>query len=171
MENQTTPELDSQLDQNENMGDLNTRIAVLEQQVDDITTLLFHSAKFDTESLTPIADRAARAKELYDAQGTYPKGCSQFVCAVLGIPYEIAKTLMGIDPQEIYDWSAIPAGAIVGWQKPKGPFDHVSVYVNDGTSKFIDVRQPADPQVPNPKPRRPNGYGSQKVYLSTRFGS
>lgn len=171
MDDQKTAETGAQPDYDEDMGDRATRIAVLEQQVDDITTLFLNSTIFDTESLVPIADRAAKAKELFDAQGSYPKGCSQFVCAVLGIPYELAKTLMGTDPKEINDWSTITTGAIVGWQKPSGPFDHVSVYVDDGTSKFIDVRQPADAQVPNPKPRRLKSYGPQKLYLSTRFGS
>jgi hypothetical protein len=155
------------VESDENMGNLDTRIAVLEQQVDDITTMFLSSTKFETMSLFSTADRVTKAQELYDAQGIYPRGCSEFVCAVLGIPYELAKTLMGTDPDEITDWSTITAGAIVGWQKPNGPFDHVSAYVNDGSSKFIDVRQPA----PDSKPRRLGSYGTQKVYLSSRFGS
>lgn len=167
MENRKSISPDSQVDSDDDMRSLDTRIAVLEQQIDDITTMFVSSKKFETKSLFSTADRVTRAQELYEAQGTYPRGCSEFVCAVLGIPYELAKTLMGTDPDEIKDWSTIPAGAIVGWQKPNGPFDHVSVYVNDGTSKFIDVRQPA----PDSKPRRLGSYGPQKIYLSSRFGS
>lgn len=157
----------AQVDSDDDMGNLHTRIAVLGQQIDDITTMFLGSKKFETKSLFSTSERVTKAQELFNAQGTYPRGCSEFVCAVLGIPYELAKTLMGTDPDEIKDWSTVPAGAIVGWQKPNGPFDHVSVYVNDGTSKFIDVRQPA----PDSKPRRLGSYGAQKLYLSSRFGS
>lgn len=171
MKNRTSAQLGPHAECEDNMGDLATRVAVLEQQIDDIMKLFLSPTIFADESSIPISDRAAKAKELYDAQGTYPRGCSQFVCAVLGIPFELAKALMGADPEEIVDWSTVPAGAIVGWQKPNGPFDHVSVYVNDGSSKYIDVRQPADPQTPSPKPRRLGSYGAQKLYLSARFGS
>lgn len=123
------------------------------------------------DKLTLIADRPAEAARLYDAQGTYRRGCSEFVCAVLGIAYEQANDLMGDDPQEITDWSTVTPGAIVGWQKTSGS-GHVSVYVKDELSTYIDVREPASSSDPNPKPRRLNSYGNaQKMYLSSRFGS
>jgi len=122
-------------------------------------------------ALTVISDRAAKAAQLHDAQGTYRRGCSEFVCAVLGLAYEQANDLMGDDPQEITDWSKITIGAIVGWKK-EGGSGHVSVYVKDRLSTYIDVREPASSSNPNPKPRRLNSYGNnQKIYLSSRFGN
>ncbi|AST87559.1 hypothetical protein V4889_17335 [Ralstonia solanacearum species complex bacterium KE101] len=121
--------------------------------------------------LTLIDDRPTEAARLFDAQGTYRRGCSEFVCAVLGIAYEQANDLMGDDPQEIIDWSTVTPGAIVGWKKTGGS-GHVSVYVKDGFSTYIDVREPASSNDPNPKPRRLNSYGNaQKMYLSSRFGN
>lgn len=122
-------------------------------------------------ALTPIDDRVAKAVQLFDAQGIYRRGCSEFVCAVLGIAWEQANDLMGDNPTEITDWSLVSPGAIVGWKKTGGS-GHVSVYVNDGTSTYIDVREPASSSNPNPKPRRLGSYGnSQKMYLSSRFGT
>ncbi|MDH0132757.1 hypothetical protein N7381_05825 [Pseudomonas asiatica] len=121
--------------------------------------------------LTDISGRPARAAQLYDAQGTYRRGCSEFVCAVLGLAYEQANDLMGDDPQEITDWSTVTPGAIVGWKK-EGGSGHVSVYVKDRLSTYIDVREPASSSNPNPKPRRLSSYGNnQKMYLSSRFGN
>lgn len=121
--------------------------------------------------LTPIDERVTRAVQLCDVQGVYRRGCSEFVCAVLGIAWEQANDLMGDNPVEITDWSLVKPGAIVGW-KTNGGSGHVSVYVNDGTSKYIDVREPASTSNPNPKPRRLISYGnSQKMYLSSRFGT
>ena len=121
--------------------------------------------------LTSIDDRVAKAVQLHDAQGVYQRGCSEFVCTVLAIRWESANALMGDNPTEITDWSIVKPGAIVGWAKSGGS-GHVSIYVNDGKSKYIDVREPASSSNPNPKPRRLSSYGeSQKMYLSSRFGS
>lgn len=120
--------------------------------------------------LTPLGDRAAKAARLHDAQGVYRRGCSEFVCAVLGVAYEQANDLMGDDPTQITDWNAVTPGSIVGWITAGGS-GHVSVYVKDGISTFIDVRAPASNSVPDPKPRRLSSYGNQQMYLSSRFGS
>lgn len=135
----------------------------------EVASALAHN---DLHTLITSADgRVAKAVQLFDAQGVYRRGCSEFVCAVLGVAWEQANDLMGDNPTEITDWSLVKQGAIVGW-KTTGSSGHVSVYVNDGTSKYIDVREPASTSNPNPKPRRLGSYGtSQKMYLSSRFGT
>lgn len=126
---------------------------------------------FTHYELTTIDARVAKAVQLFDEQGVYRRGCSEFVCAVLGIAWEQANDLMGESPTEITDWSIVKPGAIVGWKR-SGSSGHVSVFVNDGTSKYIDVREPASTSNPNPKPRRLGSYGNtQKMYLSSRFGT
>lgn len=135
---------------------------------------LIHTADVEPialSELNTIDRRVAKAVRLFDEQGVYRRGCSEFVCVVLGIAWEPANDLMGENPTEITDWSIVKPGAIVGW-KTAGGSGHVSVYVNDGTSKYIDVREPASTGNPEPKPRRLGSYGnSQKMYLSNRFGT
>jgi cell wall-associated NlpC family hydrolase len=60
----------------------------------------------------------------------YPKGCSQFVCEVLGVAY---KQTSGWTQGEAVDKSDLAAGDVVGWKEQPG---HVAIF--DG-SQFIYV--------------------------------
>jgi hypothetical protein len=111
-------------------------------------------------------DRVKKAKELYAAQKSYPKGCSGFVCEVLDISWEDANDLMGAAPTYVgvnNQYEGLKPGDIVGWKNP-GMSGHVAVYIGESGQKFLDVRDE------NEKPRKvANGYGSQKLYRSSRF--
>jgi hypothetical protein len=114
------------------------------------------------------ADVVANAKQLLKAGDTYPKGCSEFVCAVLGIDYKVAKDIMGVGADvpgnsigSAPDYMNVNPGDICGWLKVDAisdpQADHVTVYIGDGDAKFIDVNAPGN------KPRAvKNGYGRQQ---------
>jgi hypothetical protein len=107
-------------------------------------------------------ERAAKAESLLTEGRTYPKGCSEFVAAVLSIPWESANSLLGDQPTPagtngVYQLSR---GDIVGW-KGSSEGGHVAVFVG-GAQQFIDVRNPGA------APRRLTSYGTQQVYKSSR---
>jgi hypothetical protein len=120
------------------------------------------------------ANVVANAKQLLSDGNTYPKGCSEFVCAVLGIGYKVAKDIMGsgadVDGNSIGsapDYTSASAGDICGWLQADAisspPADHVTVYIGEADAKFIDVRSPGN------KPRAlKNGYGDQQVWKAQR---
>ena len=116
--------------------------------------------------MTP-SQRVKRAIELFDKQGLYPRGCSDFVCDVLEIRWEDANSLLSLKSGDapISDFSKIGIGSIIGWANDSGS-GHVAVYVNLKDAKFIDVQSPGQ----NAKPRKLNSYGSQKLYLSNKYG-
>jgi hypothetical protein len=113
------------------------------------------------------ANIVARAIKLWQEKGIYPRGCSDFVCVVLGIGWENANSLLALEGTEIAigNFVTIGVGSILGWPNPGGN-GHVAVYVNQPTFKFIDVQSWG----PQAHPRTLNGYGNQKIYLSNRFG-
>jgi hypothetical protein len=114
------------------------------------------------------ADVVANAKQLLKDGKKYPKGCSEFVCAVLGIGYKVAEDIMGagadVDGNSIGtgpDYSNVNAGDICGWLKEDATSGdaHVTVYIGDKDAKFIDVKGPGN------TPRAlTNGYGPQQVW-------
>jgi hypothetical protein len=113
------------------------------------------------------ATRVQKAKELLSAGNDYSKGCSGFVCEVLGIPWEPANDLMGSSPTFVGDnnsYSGLEPGDIAGWTSDAGS-GHVTVYVGERGMKFIDVRSEDE------APRKvANGYGNgRKLYKSSRF--
>lgn len=111
--------------------------------------------------LTSKADRVKKAKDLLKANATYPKGCSEFVCAVLGIAYQQANDLMGENPTSVGSGPAYPdlePGDIAGWVNTTGS-GHVAVYIGEGGSNvFIDVREPGA------KPRSKNGFYDHEMF-------
>ena len=116
---------------------------------------------------TPQSDRIQKAKDLLAAGDTYSQGCSGFVCAVLGMPWEAANALMGDAPILAGDnnsYTGLTPGDIAGWTSDSGS-GHVTVYIGDPGTKFIDVRSE------NESPRAVgNGYGNGRpVYKSSRF--
>ena len=114
------------------------------------------------------ADVVANAKQLLKDGKKYPKGCSEFVCAVLGITYKVAEDIMGpgadVDGNSIGtgpDYTSVSAGDICGWLKEDAATGdaHVTVYIGDKDAKFIDVKGPGN------TPRAlTNGYGAQQVW-------
>jgi hypothetical protein len=115
------------------------------------------------------AARVKKAKELLAAGAKYPKGCSGFVCDVLGIPWEAANELMGASPPSVGDnnnYTGLAPGDIAGWKTSAGS-GHVTVYVGESGMKFIDVR------TENEVPRKVgNGYGNGRpLNKSSRFSS
>ena len=119
----------------------------------------------DEVALAPNA-RVAKAKELLAAGATYPKGCSGFVSAVLGIAWEDANSLMGASPTYIgvdNIYTGLAPGDVVGWKNTSGS-GHVAIYVGETEEKFIDVK------TENEKPRKVvNGYGGEKLYKSSKY--
>lgn len=107
------------------------------------------------------ADRVKKAKALLAAGAVYPRGCSEFVCAVLGIPYRQANDLMGSNPPSVgkgptYD--DLEPGDIAGWIATTGS-GHVAVYIGESPDcVFIDVREPGA------KPRSKNGYYNHEMF-------
>ncbi len=73
-----------------------------------------------------MKDRVLKAKELLATASPYPQGCSGFVCAVLGIPWQNANSLMGggatpagdnnyyygLNPGDVADWKSMAAAAM-----------------------------------------------------------
>lgn len=110
--------------------------------------------------------RVTRAKQLLADGATYPRGCSDFVVAVLGIPWEDANALMGDSPTDggvNGNYPNLGPGDVAGWKNSNG-HGHVAIYVGEAGMKFIDVRDE------NQAPRAlVYGYGSQRVYKSSRF--
>lgn len=107
------------------------------------------------------ADVVKKAKELFRLNDTYPRGCSEFVCKVLGIGYQQANDLMGKDPKSVGsgpDYPDLEPGDIAGWISTTGP-GHVAVYIGEGgNNAFIDVREPGA------KPRSKNGYYNHEMF-------
>lgn len=85
--------------------------------------------------------RVRKAQDLIALAKIYPKGCSEFICEVLGISSESANSLMGTPTVQVglppnYDYSVIEPGDIVGWIIEQG-HGHVAVYL--GNKRFADV--------------------------------
>lgn len=126
------------------------------------------SATHSLDELVDVASpRVTKAKELLAAGANYPKGCSEFVSAVLGITWENANSLMGDTPTLKGDNNNYPGlvpGDVVGW-KVGGGEGHVAIYIGEAGSKFIDVRSTGD------KPRNViNGYGSGRpLFKSSKY--
>jgi len=111
------------------------------------------------------AQRVKRAKELLATGSSYPMGCSEFVCTVLGISQIDANELMGSNPSSVGSdnvYSGLTPGDIAGWQVTGG-HGHVAVYIGETDTKFIDVKDLGE----SPRAIK-NGYGAQKVYKSSR---
>lgn len=111
-------------------------------------------------------DRVAKAKELLSLGKVYEKGCSEFVCEVLGIGYELANSLMKNNDTPIGKdgtYHGVEAGDICGWVNSGGK-GHVAVYIGEQDMIFIDANEQTKPR----KVKR--GWGSsQEVYKSPRF--
>ncbi|HVJ44290.1 MAG TPA: transglycosylase SLT domain-containing protein [Dongiaceae bacterium] len=107
------------------------------------------------------ADRVVKAKALLSAGDVYPRGCSEFVCSVLGIPYRQANDLMGNNPPSVGNgpiYNALEPGDIAGWIAVTGS-GHVAVYIGEGgDNQFIDVREPGA------EPRSKNGYYNHEMF-------
>ena len=114
----------------------------------------------------PRAERVAEAKRLLAAGAVYPRGCSEFVCAVLGIAHELANDLMGSAPTSIGarpPYTGLQPGDIAGWVNQTG-MGHVAVYIGESDAvAFIDVREPGA------RPRSKNGYYDRELFKSSRF--
>jgi hypothetical protein len=110
--------------------------------------------------------RVTKAKQLLAAGATYPRGCSDFVAAVLEISWENANALMGDNPTNggvNGSYPGLMPGDVAGWKNPTG-HGHVAIYVGEAGTKFIDVRDE------NQAARAlMYGYGDQQVYKSSRF--
>jgi len=112
------------------------------------------------------ADRVREAERLLKAGAVYPKGCSEFVCAVLGIPYELANDLMGKSPVSQGSrppYKDLSEGDVAGWVNLAGS-GHVAIFIkNDDNRMFIDVREPGA------KPRAKSAYYDHELFESSRF--
>jgi len=113
------------------------------------------------------ADRVAEARRLVKAGGVYPQGCSEFICAVLGVsPWENANALMGASPTSLGTtppYAGLQAGDVVGWKEPSAS-GHVALYMGPSdTEMFADVR------APGAVPRLKNGYYGREIFKSSRF--
>lgn len=112
------------------------------------------------------AERVAEAERLLKEGKVYPRGCSEFVCAVLGIPYELANDLMGATPVSKGKKPPYPGlveGDVVGWKKSVGS-GHVAIYIKNDTNRmFIDVQEPGA------TPRAKNGFYDHELFKSSRF--
>ncbi len=110
--------------------------------------------------------RIAEAKRLLKEGKTYSKGCSEFVCQVLGVPYEVANDLIGEGASSVGSrppYNGLAPGDIAGWTNDTG-MGHVAVYVGESDQlAFIDVREPGA------KPRSKNAYYDHELFKSKRF--
>lgn len=117
-------------------------------------------------NLRPRNERVAEAKRLLAEGKVYPRGCSEFVSAVLGIPYEVANDLMGTATTSVGSrppYQALSPGDIAGWTNAAG-MGHVAVYIGESDSiAFIDVREPGA------RPRSKNGFYDRELFKSSRF--
>lgn len=117
-------------------------------------TPTFPYVKADAPPHSDLSARVEKAKALVNEGKPYPKGCSEFVCEVLGIPWENADSLMGDasvsiggkDQIDTYDLAKLRPGYVVGWPSSKAVADpnehgHVAIYVKQkqGDPLFIDV--------------------------------
>lgn len=113
-----------------------------------------------------VADRVAVARRLLAENRVYPQGCSEFVCAVLGIPWRSANDLMGNPTNNLGarpPYASLSPGDVAGWVIPGGS-GHVAIYTGEaGDRMFIDVRAPGD------RPRAKNGYWNHDLFKSTRY--
>lgn len=118
----------------------------------------------------PPPERVAEARRLLGLAATYPRGCSEFMCAVLGIAFEQANDLMGAAPGSLGSrppYAGLTLGDVVGWKDATGS-GHVALYVNASASPlfadmFIDVR------APGARPRLKNGFYDREIFQSSRF--
>jgi hypothetical protein len=119
-----------------------------------------------TTPLSP-SERVQKAKELLAKGEVYTQGCSGFVTAVLGIPWESANDLMSTSPAPAGDNNNYPnlqPGDIAGWTSESGS-GHVAVFIGEEGMKFIDVQ--SDNEIPR---TLVNGYGDDRpLYKSPRF--
>lgn len=113
--------------------------------------------------------RVAKAKALLAGGVPCPKGCSELVSAVLGIPYTQAAAIMGANPKKIGKDGVYKANAgdIIGWLANPNvegqEVDHVAVYIGDNDCKIIDVKGK------NQKPRKLSSYGAVDVFMSGNY--
>lgn len=117
-------------------------------------------------NVRPRNERVAEAKRLLAEGKVYPRGCSEFVSAVLGVPYEVANDLMGAAPTSVGSRPPYPSltpGDIAGWTNAAG-MGHVTVYIGESDAiAFIDVREPGA------RPRSKNGFYDRELFKSSRF--
>lgn len=110
--------------------------------------------------------RVAEAERLLKVGKVYPRGCSEFVCEVLGIPYELANDIMGssaVSQGSRPPYANLTEGDVAGWVNPVGP-GHVAIFIkNDDNRMFIDVKEPGA------KPRAKNAYYNCELFESSRF--
>ena len=110
--------------------------------------------------------RVAEAKRLLARGDVYPRGCSEFVCAVLGVDYELANELMGHFPTSVGSAPPYPGltpGDVAGWKNSAGS-GHVAIYIGeDADHMFVDVREPGA------KPRVKNGFYDHELFKSDAF--
>jgi hypothetical protein len=121
-----------------------------------LALVLFHAVQ---------ADRVSTAKALLQKGGVYSKGCSEFISAILGIPWQSANDIMGSNPTYIgtnNEYLARP-GDIIGWKSTTGS-GHVAIYIGEPGMKIIDVPGPGK------SPRAlAYGYGAARVYRSSKY--
>lgn len=109
-------------------------------------------------------ERVKQAKDLLAEGATYSRGCSEFVCKVLGIPWQSANSLMGSSPSQVganNHYADLSPGDVAGWVNPAG-HGHVAIYIGEPGMTFIDVRENGA------TPRKLTGYGPQPLYKSSR---
>ena len=139
-------------------------VRLLTTTVRDIRSELLAEASQQDLPVALTSSRVSRAKELLAAPRDYPKGCSEFICEVLGLPWEDANSLMGEAPVYVGDnnnYQTLVPGDIVGW-KVSGGSGHVAVFVGESGQKFIDVREPGA------RPRAVvNGYGGGRALFKS----
>jgi hypothetical protein len=149
----------------------NAREMLGQEALRQVTVFLDDWATINTlpqDDTVPVSStRVTTAKQLLAAGATYPQGCSEFVCKVLGIPWEDANSLMGGSPTLVGDNNTYPGlvlGDVVGW-KVGGGSGHVAIYIGEAGTKFIDVRQPGA------TPRSvANGYGNGRpLFKSAKY--
>jgi hypothetical protein len=111
-------------------------------------------------------DRVDEAVRLHGLQNTYPLGCSEFICAVLGIGHEQANSLMGASPTSLGSrppYAGLVPGDLVGWKVPSASGHIALFYGKSDAEMFIDVR------APGAKPRIKNGFYDREIFKSSRF--
>lgn len=117
-------------------------------------------------NVRPRDQRVAEAKRLLAEGRVFPRGCSEFVSAVLGIPYEVANDIMGTAPTSVGSRPPYPLlspGDVAGWTNTAG-MGHVTVYIGESdAAAFIDVREPGA------RPRSKNGFYDHELFKSSRF--
>lgn len=125
-----------------------------------ITLMLLGVALFITTIVVAQNVRTSRAERLLEQGRIYPQGCSGFVCDVLGIPWQSARSIMEGNTPYVGvngNYFNLQPGDIVGWNS------HVAIYIGKPGMTFIDVREPGT------RPRIVNSYGNQSLYKSIRY--